>query len=264
MSAPQGPERTAVTRPAARSRRRSALAAVVVYTLRACLPATRRLALLAPCAGALLFGLLAPLVDDGTANEAFATVAGLGLFALVLPIGCLVVGDSVLGGEVRSGAFSFTWLSPVPFAVIVLGRWLAGLIMAGVTIVPAMALAALVAGAPEAVGAAVAAGVAGVAAYLGLFLLIGCATRRAAVWSLAVVFLVERLLGEVLTGVAQLSPTWQSRAAFAGLAPGADDLLRDGIPAGSAALVRLALITVVTLAIAAWRLGRLELTAGGD
>ncbi|CAN5481941.1 hypothetical protein BH20ACT2_BH20ACT2_23420 [soil metagenome] len=247
-----------------RERTRSTLVAVVVYTIRACLPATRRLALLAPCAGALLFGLLAPHVDDGTANEAFATVAGVGLFALVLPISCLVVGDSVLGAEVRSGAFSFTWLSPVPFTVIVLGRWLAGLAIAGVTVVPAMALAALVAGAPEALGATVAASIAGVAAYLGLFLLIGCATRRAAVWSLAVVFLVEGLLGEALTGVAQLSPTWQSQTAFAGLAPGAEDLLREGIPDGSAALVRLALITVVTLALATWRLARLELTAGSD
>ena len=41
--------------------------------------------------------------------------------------------------------------------------------------------------------------------------------ERTAVWSLAFVFLVERLLGAALTGIAQLSPTWESRAIFVGL-----------------------------------------------
>ena len=95
-------------------------------------------------------------------------------------------------------------------------------------------------------------------------MLIGCVARRAAVWSLGVVFLVERLLGSALTGIAQLSPMWQGRAVYAGLGPGTDELLRDGVPDGWAAVVRLGLITVVLLVLAAWRLRHLRLTGASD
>ena len=35
---------------------------------------------------------------------------------------CLVLGDAILGAEVRSGVFAFTWLSPVSYRTIVAGR----------------------------------------------------------------------------------------------------------------------------------------------
>ena len=85
-----------------------------------------------------------------------------------------------------------------------------------------------------------------------------------AIWSLAIVFFVERLLGSTLSGIAQLSPMWESRAVFAGLGPGTDDLQRDGIPEGWGAVVRLAIITVVTLLLASWRLRHLRLTGASD
>jgi ABC-type transport system involved in multi-copper enzyme maturation permease subunit len=214
--------------------------------------------------GAVLLGLLSHADNAATREAAFATVADVGLFTIVLPIACLIVGDAVLGAESRSGTLPFTWLSPVRLPVIVLGRWLGGTIVALLTVVPACVLAALVAGAPSTVGPMALAMAAGSAAYVALFVLIGCITKRAAVWSLAVVFLGERLLGAALTGIAQLSPTWESRAVFADLAPGADELLRDGIPQGWSAVVRLALITAVCLAVASWRLGHLRLTGATD
>lgn len=247
----------------ARTGARSPFLAVLGYTVRACVPLKRRLGLLLPCAGAVLLGLLS-YADTASRTVAFATVADVGLFTIVLPIACLVVGDAVLGAEVRSGTLPFTWLSPVPLPVIVLGRWLAGALVAIVFLVPACALAAVVAGASESVPAMSIAIAAGSAAYVALFVMIGCVTRRAAVWSLMVVFLVERLLGTVLSGIAQLSPTWESRAVFAELGPGAAELLRDGIPQGWGAVVRLAIITAVCLAVASWRLGRLRLTGASD
>jgi hypothetical protein len=134
-----------------------------------------------------------------------------------------------------------------------------------VTIVPACALAAVVAGVPSAaVPAALAAASAGTA-YVALFVFVGCVTRRTAVWSLAIVFLVERLLGAALTGIAQLSPTWQGRSAFVGLL---DDpparLVREGIPQGGAAIGRLALVTLVALAVATWRMRRMSLSGPSD
>jgi ABC-type transport system involved in multi-copper enzyme maturation permease subunit len=166
---------------------------------------------------------------------------------------------------VRSGTFHFTWLSPAPIWQIVVARWLGGTAVAMVTIVPSCALAAVVAGSPSsAVPAALAAAGASVA-YIGLFIAIGCITRRTAVWSLAVVFLVERLLGAALTGIAQLSPTWESRAILVGyLDDPPSRLVRDGIPQGGAAIVRLLIVTVVTLAVAHWRMGRMRLSGASD
>lgn len=238
--------------------------AVVGYTLRACLPAKRWFGVLLPCAGALLFGWLAQ-VDDGSATAAFADMAEGGLFRLILPLTCLVIGDAVLGADVRAGTFPLTWLSPVPFRTIVAGRWLGGWLVALVTVVPAMAAAALAAGVPGAAGPMAVAAASGAAGYVALFLMIGVVVRRSALWSLAVVLLGEWLLGTPLTGIAQLSPLWQAQQVFAGLWPeGGDEILRDGMPSGWGAVVRLALITVVTLAVATWRIAHLRPTGADD
>jgi ABC-2 type transport system permease protein len=245
-------------------RRRSPFVAILVYTLQSCFPQKRWLAVLVPCAGALLFGLLA-LGVEGSSQYAFATVAADGIFGLVVPIAALVIGDSVLGAEVRAGTFHFTWLSPAPSWQIVLGRWVGGSIVALCTIAPAAALAAVVAGTPESAGAAFLAAAIGSIAYVAIFIAIGCLTRRTAVWSLAFVFLVERLLGAALTGIAQLSATWESRAIFLG---SLDDVpsrvVRDGIPQGGGAIVRLLIVTAVALAISIWRMGHMRLTGASD
>jgi ABC-type transport system involved in multi-copper enzyme maturation permease subunit len=238
--------------------------AILAYTLQSCLPPKRWAALLLPCAGALLFGLLAHAVN-GTAEEAFANVAAEGIFSLVMPIAALVIGDSVLGAEVRAGTFHFTWLTPAPTWQIVLGRWLGGSLVALVTIAPASALAAVVAGAPASAGAAFVAAAVGGVSYVALFIAIGCLTRRTAAWSLAVVFLVERLLGAALTGIAQLSPTWESRAIFVGYIDNPPDrLIRSGIPDGGGAVVRLVMVAAVALVVANWRMGRLRLSGAAD
>jgi ABC-2 type transport system permease protein len=238
--------------------------ALVIYTLQSCLPAKRWMAVLLPCVGAVLFGVLAH-AGDGPLDRAFANVAAEGIFGLAMPIAALVIGDAVLGAEVRSGTFHFTWLSPTPMWQIVLGRWAGGSLVAMVTIAPAAALGAVVAGSPASAGPAFVAAAVGSVAYIALFIAIGSITRRTAVWSLAIVFLVERLLGAALTGIAQLSPTWQSRAIFVGLL---DDvprrLERDGIPQGVDAIGRLAVVTVVVLLVANWRMKRLRLSGASD
>jgi ABC-type transport system involved in multi-copper enzyme maturation permease subunit len=242
----------------------SRFAAIVIYTLRSCVGPKRWLGCLLPCAGALLFGLLARTMVESP-GESFARVAADGIFALVVPIAALVIGDAVLGAEVRAGTFHFTWLTPTPLWQIVIGRWLGGCIVALVTIVPACALAAVIAGDPQSAGPAAIASLAGAVAYISIFVAIGCIARRAAVWSLAFVFLVERLLGSALTGVAQWSPTWESRAAFIDLVDDAPkSLVRDGIPVGTGALVRLGVITLIGLAIARWRLAHMRMSGASD
>ncbi len=109
----------------ASSRPRSRFAAIFRYTLQSCLPPKRWAAIVLPCVGAVLFGLLSRAVD-ATADRAFANVAAEGVFSLAMPIAALIIGDSVLGAEMRAGTFHFTWLSPTPTWQIVLGRWLGG------------------------------------------------------------------------------------------------------------------------------------------
>ena len=237
--------------------------ACVLYTIRVCVPPKRWVLLALPAAGAVLFGLLANVINDPTPEGAFNSVS-IGLFGLVLPFACLVVGDAVLGAERRSGALTLTWLSPTPFATIVLARWLAGWGIAAVSLVPGMTIAALVAGVPDAIGALLLATLAGAAAYLALFVVIGVLAQRAVLWSLGVVLLGERLLGEALSGIAQLSPQWLARSIYAGLAEDADELLRTGVPSGWGAVARLALLTVVFLVVAERRLARLRMSGASD
>ena len=252
-----------MTAPAAERALPRPFVAAFVYALRVCVPPKRAALLALPCAGALLFGLLARTVDEPTPAGRFNTISGA-LFGLILPLVCLVVGDAVLGAEVRAGTFGLTWLSPVRFSTIVLARWSAGWLVAAGALVPALALSALIAGVPEAVAPIALGAVAGSAAYLALFVLIGAAFRRAAWWSLAIVLLGERLLGAVLTGIAQFSPQWLATMVYAGLGPDTGGLERAGMPTGGAAVGRLALLTVVFVLLAVRQIRRLRLTGVGE
>ena len=253
---------TTATTTTRRPRRR--LITILVYTLQSCLPPRRWAAVLAACAGSVLFGLLTHAVET-TSERAFANVAAEGILGLTVPIAALVIGDAVLGAEIRGGTFMFTWMSPTPTWQIVFGRWLGGSLVALVTIAPAAALAAVVGGTPGSAGPIVIAASVEAVSYVALFIAVGCLTRRTAVWSLAIVFLIERLLGAALTGIAQLSPTWESRAIFVGLLEDPPErLVRDGIPAGAGAVVRLLIVSAVALAIATWRMRHLRLSGAAD
>jgi ABC-2 type transport system permease protein len=245
-----------------KARTTSPLVAIIRYTLRVCVPRRREILLL-PLAGAVLFGLLSRISNEPVAT-AFARVGGSGMHTLVLPITCLVVGDALLGAEVRSGVFGFTWLSPVPYGVIILGRWLGGCVIAAVILGPAAAIGALVAGAPGSAAAAAVAAVVGAAAYLALFIAIGATFQRPVVWSLVLVILIERLLGAALAGIAQLSPGWLAQEVLVGLTHASVTIERTGIPHGWAAAGRLVLVAAVGLAIATRRMRRLRPASAAD
>jgi hypothetical protein len=257
----------------------SPISAMTRYTVQSAVPRQRWFLALIPCGVAILFGLITQGIAGDPEHE-FARMAVTALFGLVLPVASLIIGDAVLGGELRRGTFAFTWLAPVPAWQIVVARWAGGSVVAAVLVAPAFALSAVVAGAPAYAPAVAVAGAAGASAYVALFMAIGSIAKRAAAWSLAFVFIVERLLGDALTGIAQLSPAWEARAMFVGLvdehSPAqkavsifADrarqvDLVRDGIPHGWLALLRLGLIAAVALVLTARRLHRAQFAGSSD
>lgn len=234
------------------------LVALVGYTVRACLPPKRRIGVLLPCGGAVLFGWLSTLLDFSYEPRNFATVAEQGLFGLILPLACLVVGDAVVGADTRAGTFQLTWLSPVRFPTIVAGRWLGGWLTALAALLPAFALAAVIAGHGDAVVPLTVAVAFGSAAYVAVFVLIGVLVDRSALWALVLVFLGERMLGSALSGVGQLSPLWQAQQTFAGLWDDGQLIERSGMPTGWSAVVRLVVIAVVCLAAASWRVAHMR------
>ncbi|HET7722910.1 MAG TPA: hypothetical protein VFK43_23275, partial [Acidimicrobiales bacterium] len=93
---------------------------------------------------------------------------------------------------------------------------------------------------------------------------IGATFKRPVVWSLVLVILVERLLGAALAGIAQLSPGWLAQAVLVGLTGTGEELGREGVPRGWAAVGRLALVTLVGLAIASRRLRSLKPASSAD
>lgn len=242
----------------------SPFVAILGYTLRAGLPGKRRIWVLMPCLAALLFGLLAKVVEGNSDASDFADTANVGIFALIMPLTCLIIGDAVMDADVRAGTFQLTWLSPVTFLTIAAGRWLGGWIVALCTLVPALALAPVIAGVPEAAGSMALAGVFGSAAYIAMFMMIGVLVRRSALWSLAIVLLGDWLLGSQLDGVAQLSPRWEAQQVFAGIWDHGALIEREGMPSGWSAVVRLVVITLVCLGVSALRLGRMRPIGGDD
>jgi hypothetical protein len=68
-----------------------------------------------------------------------------------------------------------------------------------------------------------------------------------------------------LSGIAQWSPMWESRAIFVHFINDVPNrLVRDGIPHGWGAVGRLALLTVVMLAISTWRMRHMRLSGAAD
>src|SRR5690606_30156833 len=125
-------------------RPRPPIVAIIGYTLRTSVHGRRWMGVLVPAIASVVLGILA-LGQGGDLSD-FAPVASNGLFGLVMPVTCLVIGDSVLGSEIRSGTFAFTWLSPLPTWQIAVGRWIGGGVVAATSLAASFALAAAIGG----------------------------------------------------------------------------------------------------------------------
>ena len=199
-----------------RSSARPAIVALVVYTLQACLPGKRWIGALVPASAAVLFGFIASTIDDTAAPGVRGRGRGL-------PVRPRDAGD--LPGHRRRRARARRCARarsrsrgchrcPRGRSPSLAGS---GGSLASAACARDRARRGRAGDAGEPASTAAIARGRRREAYVAVFLAIGCITRRAAVWSLAFVFIVERLLGANLSGIAQLSPSWEARAAFVGL-----------------------------------------------
>lgn len=238
----------------------SAFGPMVAYVLRSARPRHWWVALL-PTVITVLLALLARR-GDGTAEHDFVAVVAIALCTVLLPLTCLVIGDSVLGAELRSGTFALTWLAPVPVWLIVLARWTGALLLVGAALLPAVLVAAVVADASGAGPPVLTSVLLGAAAYLAVFMMFGAVFRRSLAWSLAFIVVFERFLGAALTSIASLSPSWLS---FGLLADWTDAYVTpDGMATGREAVVRLLVLTVVGLLVTTRKVARPRVASGDE
>ena len=197
--------------------------------------------------------------QDWTANVLLNGI----VITTVLPLACLIFGTSALGSEIEDGTAVYILARPVPRGEIIVAKFAAAALAVAVFIVPATALAALIAlqGASEqgiATGFALATFL-GVAAYTGVFILLSVASSRALIIGLAYVFIWEGIVTELFAGT-----RWVSiRQYCLGVADLVSSVRKEDFNAelnGLAALILTGCLTLVALALAAQRLRRFELT----
>ena len=233
--------------------------ALLRLTLRSLL--NRRRTLLLALLGALLV-LVAVLyrIGDPPAAEALeVTRALLGDFGLgvLLPLVAVIVGTAVIGSELDDGTVVYLLARPVPRWLIVAVKLVVAWIVVVILVVPATAIAALVAygDVPMAVGYSVASAF-GALEYTALFLALSLVTSRALIVGLAYVVVWEGVIAGLFAGTRVLSIRQHALAVAEAL--GADAAENAEVALGVALGVGLA-VTLLAIGLAIRRLETVEL-----
>ncbi len=189
-------------------------AQIVRVTARQVLGRHRTLLMLGAAALPILIALLYAFNNGGPDDptpERFTANGLLGGFVVyaVLPIVALVFGTAVLGAEIEEGTAVYVLSKPISRAQIVLSKLLVAWVATVVVVVPAAALAAVVAlegsdadGISLAFAVALSAGALG---YCALFVLLSILTSRALIAGLVYVFIWEGVVSNLFTGTRLLS-----------------------------------------------------------
>jgi ABC-2 type transport system permease protein len=184
-------------------------------------------------------------------------VVGLGL-VVVLPLGALVSGTSVLAAEVDDGSIVYLLAKPISRHTIVVSKYVVAFTATAVgTVWPiAMAAAIMTGELTSTIGYALGA-LLGAVAYCAIFLLLSAATRHAVAAGLLYVLIWEGLLGGLLSGVRWLSVGHWAQALAESI--GDDDFLSESV--GPAyAVIATVVVTVAALWLAGDRLRSFRLT----
>lgn len=176
----------------------------------------------------------------------------------LLPIVVLLPATAAFGDELEDGTLPYLLMKPASRVRLVLGKYAATLLVTIPALAVGQAVTALIASrAPEAAGVVRVLGSMAVAAtaaamVLGaVFLLVSLFIPRALLAGMVYIFAWESLLGRFLPGVEAISSRAYTLRVF-------DGLLAEDPSAAGAAAFRMAVVAVAALALAVWRLRRMQ------
>jgi ABC-2 type transport system permease protein len=245
----------------------TAFAEIVRVTFRQLLGRRRTLLLLLlaalPLFLAVVFRIFGYVDVEEFTNGIFDVVS----MTIVLPLAAVLFGCGAFGAENDDGTIAYLLAKPLPRWLIVLAKATAAGLLATALSALSILAAALVDVAPagsrgvEATWAYVGAMVVGSAAYVSLFVALSLFTRRALVVAIGYTLVWEGTLSTLLPGIANLSVRQFALGVADGIAKLHFEPAR--LPPTTALILTIVLI-VAGLAVASWKLGRLELSGSGD
>lgn len=168
---------------------------------------------LAAIVAALLPVALALIFRAGDLDDALDWTANVLLSALmitlVLPLACLLVGESAMGAEIEDGTAVYLLSKPVRRMEVVLAKAAAAITVTAIALLPVMVIAPFIAlnGAEcdGVIAGFLVAGLLGICAYTMLFVWLSVATTRPLLIGIAYVFIWEGALGDLFAGTRYLS-----------------------------------------------------------
>jgi ABC-2 type transport system permease protein len=221
---------------------------------------TARLALFLSCLP-VLFAAIYLARPSGVAPDDFlTTLFGEMIVPTLLPIVVLLPATAAFGDELEDGTLPYLFMKPVSRLRLVLGKYVAALLVTIPSLLIGLALTTLLASRVE--GSAdlqtiyvAMAGAAAAAAMLlvAVFLLVSLVVPRALLAGMIYIFAWESLLGRFLPGVAAISSREYTMRVFKSL------LASDTAAAGNAAAT-MAVVTGACLLVAVWRVRSMQVT----
>lgn len=213
-----------------------------------------------PVGLAILLPLLAG--NDPGYSDGFAQTIIDGLFlGVILPIVVMTLATGAFGNELEDRTLNVIVLKPVPRYAIVLPKYLASVIVAGVVLVIAIGLIVgigLTDGGFTAVLAGVAAVAVGVVTYGAVFTWAGLMTNKALGFALVYVFLWEQLLTRFIRGVRYLSIREYTLAIMNGIDNKTFSVFDNRVLNLPAALIAAGVVTALFLGLTIRRLQRMD------
>jgi ABC-2 type transport system permease protein len=193
----------------------------------------------------------------------------------IIPIATLILATGALGNEIEDRTLPYLVLKPISRLRIVLEKFVGTLVIAVPTILLGIVAGWLVirlgtdesevfiaSGKPTSIDPLLwpmlASATAGIVATAAVFLLISLIVPRALIVGVLYVFAWESLLGRFLPGVKAFSIRQYVSSIFVGLLDAPDATL-DGSYTVFASVLTLGIVSIVALALATWRLSRMNL-----
>lgn len=246
------------------ARRPAALSPLVRLFARGLLGRRRSLAVALLAASPILVGaILAFSGGLGRPETIVLEVFGTITLGLVIPLVALVLGTAVLGTAIDDGTITYLLVKPVPRRTIAAAALLVATAAAAGLTAPGVAVSGLLVlgpGGAQVVGATVVGGLLAGVLYAAVFVALSVVTSRALVAGLAYVLVWEGLVTTLLEGTRTLSIREYALAVVAALG-GEAARVEEGAGVGLVtALVMSAVVLVGSFVVAAWRLGRFEVT----